>query len=208
MTIGLSVAMCVLALILWGSARLACNANYTPERSPAPRPLEELTRDAKNAAYELQVRWAAGDFATAQSLATGSAAELLQADAAKCDSACVADRAARRPNFLTRATLVDQSAGKAIVVVETQNLKDLPSRWVMDMVSVNGKWLAEARRPANPGEAFRRSGGPTTEESPSGEAPPATPASAPAPAPSTSATGEALVGKPGSEATATKTATH
>lgn len=87
LTLSMLGVMAIVTLSLWVFARAACNYHPPREtRRPRAVKLEELAREPKDAALEMQQRLAQLDFDGAAQLTTGAAA----ADVAKAKAACAA----------------------------------------------------------------------------------------------------------------------
>jgi hypothetical protein len=109
--------MCVVTLVLWGFARGACNY-HPPRETRRPRVVktEELARDPKDAALEMQQRLLQRDFTGALELSTGEARKLVEAAKAKCESKpqdCAMERQQGKKNIFTRAELLERNPGGA-----------------------------------------------------------------------------------------------
>ena len=113
--------MCVVTLVLWGFARGACNYHPPREtRRPRAVKIEDLARDPKDAAIELQQRRLQRDFVGALELATGDAKALVEKEKAQCDAKpqdCALERGQRKKNVFTRAELLERNPGGAVARV-------------------------------------------------------------------------------------------
>ena len=107
-------------LLMWGSARFACNAHPAQTRKPRDVSTAELSRDPKDAALELQQRWNSYDFKGALELAKGPIADELQKAQSECekDSAgCDAKKKSVEDKALATAALLSRGPGSAKVRV-------------------------------------------------------------------------------------------
>lgn len=113
--------MCVVTLVLWGFARGACNYHPPREtRRPRAVKIEDLARDPKDAAIEMQQRLLQRDFAGALELVTGDAKKLVEDAKTKCESKpqdCALERGQRKKNVFTRGELLERNPGGAVARV-------------------------------------------------------------------------------------------
>lgn len=114
--------MCVMTIVLWIFARSACNYHPPREtRRPRAVKLEELARDPKDAALEMQQRMVQYDFDGALELAQDSA----EAEVKKRKAACagkVKECAENKKKFersATTAALLERDMGSALVRATT-----------------------------------------------------------------------------------------
>jgi len=123
LTLSMLGVMAIVTLALWGFARAACNYHPPREtRRPRAMKIEELAREPKDAALEMQQRLVQLDFEGAVQLTTGEAA----AEVAKAKAACMAqpqDCAMKRKQMEkmvdSTAQLLERSAANATVRVIT-----------------------------------------------------------------------------------------
>jgi hypothetical protein len=107
-------------LLMWGSARFACNAHPAQTRKPREISTAELARDPKDAALEMQQRWNSYDFKGALELASGPVAEDLKKGKGECEGdakACEQKRKAVADKALATAALLSREGGIAKVRV-------------------------------------------------------------------------------------------
>ncbi len=110
--------MCVMTLVLWGFARGGCNY-HPPRETRRPRPVktEELARDPKDAAIELQQRLVQLDFDGALELSADS----VEADVKKQKADCAgkvkecAEQKKKMERTSTTAALLERDMGSATV---------------------------------------------------------------------------------------------
>jgi hypothetical protein len=123
LTLSMLGVMAIVTIVLWAFARGACNY-HPPRETRRPRvvKLEDLAREPKDAALEMQQRLVQLDFEGAVQLATGEAA----AEVAKAKAACEAQHAecAMKKRQLAKgvdsaAELLERSASNATVRVTT-----------------------------------------------------------------------------------------
>jgi hypothetical protein len=115
--------MAFATLAMWGTAKFACNAHPAQTRKPREVSTQELARDPKDAALELQQRWNAYNFIGALELAKGSMAQELekaQADCEKDQAACDAKRKDAGNKTLATAVLLDRGPAMAKVRVSSR----------------------------------------------------------------------------------------
>lgn len=113
--------MCVVTLVLWGFARGACNYHPPREtRRPRAVKIEDLARDPKDAAIEVQQRLLQRDFKGALELSTGDAKKLVEDAQQKCESKpqdCALERGQRKKTVYTRGELLERNPAGAVVRV-------------------------------------------------------------------------------------------
>ena len=145
---------------------------------------EDLARDPKNAAIELQQRWLTRDFAGAAELATGEVAQQLQQEKAACNAACLAEKKSLSEKVLTSAVVLDANMMGATARVTSVGLPGGPKVFLLRMERAESIWKATLRKPddgtalpplpASPHDA------PTMQFSPAASAPAASGSAAPA----------------------------
>lgn len=164
-------AMAGATLLMWGSARFACNAHPAQTRKPREVSTAELSREPKGAALELQQRWNSYDFKGALELAKGSIAEELQKAQGECDkdaAGCEAKRKAVADQALATAALLSRGPGSAKVRVVSRGGAGGNQTVVYTLEQEGAGWKVSGRGAEDP-------------------TPPPAPTPAPAPAPSGSA---------------------
>jgi hypothetical protein len=118
--------MGVVTLVLWGFARGACNYHPPREtRRPRPVKLEELAREPKDAAMEMQERLLHLDFAAAAELSTGDALAAVQKAKAECETKpqdCAMQRKNREKHVLSTPALLERQPTSAVVRVTSEVL--------------------------------------------------------------------------------------
>jgi len=123
LTISMLGFMGIVTLALWVFARAACNY-HPPRETRRPRvvKLEELARDPKDAALEMQQRLTQLDFDGAAQLAMGDAAAEVakaKADCAVKAQDCAMKRKTLEKSVESTAALLERSATDATVRVTT-----------------------------------------------------------------------------------------
>ena len=164
-------AMAGATLLMWGSARFACNAHPAQTRKPREVSTAELSRDPKGAALELQQRWSSYDFKGALELAKGPIAEELQkaqADCEKDSAGCESKKKALADQALATAALLSRGPGSAKVRVASRGGAGGNQTVVYTLEQEGAQWKVSGRGSEDP-------------------TPPPAPAPTPAPAPSGSA---------------------
>ena len=148
MTVGMLGILGGMTVIMWALARGGCNY-HPPKETRVPRVVttEELARDPKNAAVELQQRWLTHDFAGATELATGEALQDLQRDKAACNAACLAEKKALAEKVLTSAVLLDANGLGATARVTSVGLPTGPKVFLLRMERAESIWKATLRKP-------------------------------------------------------------
>jgi hypothetical protein len=123
LTLSMLGVMAVVTLCLWGFARAACNYHPPREtRRPRVMKLEELAREPKDAALEMQQRFVQLDFDGAAQLASGQAADEVAKAKAACaqqSADCAMKRKSLEKNVDSTAALLERSASTATVRVTT-----------------------------------------------------------------------------------------
>ena len=148
MTVGMLGVLGLLTVIMWALARGACNY-HPPKETRVPREVttEDLARDPKNAAIELQQRWLTRDFTGAAELATGEVAQQLQQEKAACNAACLAEKKALSEKVLNSAVLLDAILMGATARVTIVGLPGGPKVFVLRMERAESIWKATLRKP-------------------------------------------------------------
>lgn len=113
-------ALTTMSLVLWGFAHAGCNY-HPPRETRRPRDVktEELIKDPKNAAIELEYRWAKRDFKGAKEIAAGPLLKELEAAEQKCKAnatQCEAEKHAAA-NAMTTGVVVGRGPAQAKVRV-------------------------------------------------------------------------------------------
>ncbi len=172
-TVGMLGILGLMTLVMWALARGGCNY-HPPKETRVPRKVttEDLARNPKDAAVELQQRLLTHNYSGALELATGDAAIFVEKDKAACDAACLSTRKALEQTVLTSAVILDQSPLGTTARV-TSVLPRGSKTYLMRLLRADAVWKATELKPDT--------GVPLP--FPSGE-PPITPAAPFAPAPS------------------------
>jgi hypothetical protein len=121
LTLWLLGVMTSATLVMWGSARLACNYRGDPPK-PAPQlSTAALARTPKDAAIELAQRWATQNFSGALELSKGRLAEEIQQEKRKAcgsnEAACKQKSEQLAASVLSRGVLLSQDTTSALVRV-------------------------------------------------------------------------------------------
>jgi len=148
MTVGMLGVLGLLTVIMWALARGGCNY-HPPKETRVPRTVttEDLTRDPKNAAIELQQRWLTRDFAGAAELASGEVSQQLQQDKAACNAACLAEKKSLADKVLTSAVILEANMMGAIARVSSVGLPGAPKVYLLRMERADAGWKATLRKP-------------------------------------------------------------
>lgn len=149
-TVGMLGVLGILTVVCWALARGGCNY-HPPKETRTPRAVttDELARDPKNAAIELQQRWLTHDFDGAAQLASGDVSTQLQADKAACDAACLGQRKDLAAKVLTSAVVLDANMMSANVRVTSVGAPGGPKVFLMRVDRADTIWKASARKVDN-----------------------------------------------------------
>ena len=162
-------------LLMWGSARFACNAHPAQTRKPRDVTTAELSREPKGAALELQQRWNSYDFKGALELAKGGIAEELakaQSDCEKDAAGCEAKRKAVQDQALATAALLSRGPGSAKVRVISRGGAGGNQTVVYTVEQEGSQWKVSGRGAEDPTPAPKPAPAPAP-PAPSGSAAPA-----------------------------------
>jgi hypothetical protein len=176
LTLWMLGVMSAATLIMWGTARFACNQQGAIAKEPATLPTEKLASTPKDAAIELQQRWATYDFARAQDLAKGAAGQQLAKDRQSCErdsASCQRKKQELADRVATSAALLRREPTSAVVRVTSVGTDTGKQVWLMDLEQDGAIWKATTRRadePVAPGPE------PAPEAPPQGMAPQGAPA--------------------------------
>lgn len=153
-TVGLLALLAIATVTIWLLGERACN--YHPKREtrrPREVTTQQLAGSPKDAAMEMQQRWATGRYAEALELAQGAVAQELTGQAARCDanpSGCKQQRSKTR-GTTTTATLLAMSppAPKPSALVRTTTIgpDGQQQRFRMVLVPEAGIWKVTSRTP-------------------------------------------------------------
>lgn len=148
MTVGMLGILGGLTVIMWALARGGCNY-HPPKETRVPRVVttEELARDPKNAAIELQQRWLTHDFSGAAELASGEVAQQLQQEKAACNAACLAEKKSLSEKVLTSAVILDANMMGATARVTSVGLPGGSKTFLMRLERADSIWKATLRKP-------------------------------------------------------------
>jgi hypothetical protein len=144
-------ALASMVLIMWGSARFACNAHPDETRKPREIATSEVATDPKGAAVELAQRWATRSFDGALELASGALAGELQQEKAQCEGnpQCTGEREALKMKVLTTGELLARQPTSAMVRVSSTGLADGQKSYILQLESDGKNWKANKRLPAD-----------------------------------------------------------
>lgn len=147
-TLGMLGILGIMTVTMWALARGGCNY-HPPKETRTPRAVttEELARDPKNAAIELQQRWLTRDFTGAAELATGEVTQQVAQDKAACDAACLGERKSLEAKVLTSATILDANIMGATARVTSLGLPGGPKVFLLRMERTEQLWKATMRKP-------------------------------------------------------------
>lgn len=168
-------------LLMWGSARFACNAHPAQTRKPREVTTAELSRDPKGAALELQQRWNSYDFKGALELAKGGIADELQkaqGDCEKDSAGCESKKKSVDGQVLATAALLSRGPGSAKVRVVSRGGAGGNQTVVYTLEQEGAAWKVSGRGAEDPAPV--KTAEPAPLPAPSGSAAPP-PSAAPKP---------------------------
>jgi hypothetical protein len=118
-TLGMIGAMALATLVMWGTAKTACNAHPAQTRKPRELATAELAKDPKAAALEMAQRWASYNFDGALELSMDKVEGEIRAakDACAKDAACTTASKKEYTTALATAVLLGRDGAKATVRV-------------------------------------------------------------------------------------------
>jgi hypothetical protein len=147
-TLVLLCIVAVLTVILWGSAKLACNSQTASARPPLRLSSTELATNPKDAAFELEQRWAMHDFARVRALAKGAVLAELDAAARRCaeDRKCENAREELEARVKSTASLLSKTPTTAKVRVKTIGGEGGPQTYLLELVEEGGIWKVISRQ--------------------------------------------------------------
>jgi hypothetical protein len=145
--------MGVVTLVLWGFARGACNYHPPREtRRPRPVKLEELAREPKSAAMEMQQRFLMYDYAGAAELATGEALAAVEKAKAECAAkaqACAMERKNREKHVQSSPALLERGPTTAVVRITSEVLGKKEVN-LLKLERTEKMWKVSSRGPDDP----------------------------------------------------------
>lgn len=146
-TVGMLGVLGILTVVMWAFARGGCNY-HPPKETRTPRQVttEELARDPKNAAIELQQRWLTRDFAGALELANPDVAAEIKRDQAACDAACLGQRKSLADKVITSAVILDANMMGATARVTSLGLPGGAKTFLMRLERAETIWKASERK--------------------------------------------------------------
>lgn len=112
----------LLLLILWFSARLACNAHPDQVREPKHYSTFALTADPKNTAFEFQQQFETGHYEIPMDLSTGPMRKIVDQKMQECEKepdACEEHQQELTGKVESLATVLEQDNRRAIVEIES-----------------------------------------------------------------------------------------
>ena len=140
-----------LTLILWGSAKFACNAHPPQSKAPKAAAEQRLVRTPKGTAIEVQQRLATFQFDKALTLAKGELIDEIKKLKAECEKGGGGGCNAKRKRYsdekvLTYAQLLEASTqGTAIVRVTTVGGEETDAKYIVELEFQDSKWKALKR---------------------------------------------------------------
>jgi hypothetical protein len=146
-TVGMLGILGIMTVVMWALARGGCNY-HPPKETRTPRQVttEDLARDPKNAAIELQQRWLTHDFSGALELATGDVAKQIQTEQAACNAACLGEKKELAGKVLTSAVILDANMMGATARVASVGLAGGSKVFLMRMERAESIWKATMRK--------------------------------------------------------------
>lgn len=150
LTLTMLGVMGLVTIALWLFARTACNYHPPREtRRPRPVKLEELAREPKGAALEMQQRLLQYDFDGALQLVSGDAAREVEKAKAACQantSDCATKRKAADKGVLSAAALLERSPAGSVVRV-TSNTPSGKQVSILRLERTGSIWKVTSRVP-------------------------------------------------------------
>ncbi len=141
----------LMTLIMWGTARFACNAHPAQTVKPREVSTRELARDPKDAAVELEQRWATKRYGAALELATGGLVTELTKDKKACDAnkkACAAESKKLSAEVLTTGEMLSREPAGAVVRVTSSGGPGGKQSYLIHLGFDGTIWKADSRKPA------------------------------------------------------------
>jgi len=153
-TLGMVGVMAGLSIVLWIFAHAGCNY-HPPRETRRPRDVttQELTRDPKDAAIELEQRLASANYKGALEIAAGPLVAEMQREQTSCsaDAAGCAARKKAGESAITSAVVLEREGTNAKVRVTTHRLPGGPKTHLVLAERDGGVWKVTARLPDAPG---------------------------------------------------------
>jgi len=152
-TLGMVSVMAGLSVVLWIFAHAGCNY-HPPRETRVPRVVttQDLTRDPKDAAIELQQRLATANYKGAAEIAAGPLLEEVKREQASCGSDVAGCEARKKAaaNAITSAIVLEREATSAKVRVTTHRLPGGAKTYLALAEREGGAWKVTARIPDAP----------------------------------------------------------
>jgi hypothetical protein len=144
-------ALTAMVLIMWGSARFACNAHPDETRKPREIATSEVSMDPKGTAIELAQRWATRNFDGALELSAGKLTGEIQQEKAQCEAnaQCTGEREALKNKVLTTGELLARQPAQATVRVTSINTAEGQKSYILELETDGKNWKAKTRLPPN-----------------------------------------------------------
>ncbi len=148
-TLGMLAVIGIMTVCMWLFARGGCNYHPPKEtRDPRKVDLVDLARDPKDAALELQQRWATKSFGGALDLARGPLVDELKQQQQLCDSnpQCAKEASSLRGKAQTVSVLLERDPFKAVARVTTYGASATPQNYIVELERDQQLWKAVSRK--------------------------------------------------------------
>jgi len=139
----------LLLLILWFSARLACNAHPDQVREPKHYSTFALAADPKNAAFEFQQQFETGHYEIPMDLSTGPMRNIVDQKMRECEKdpdACEERQQELAGKVESLATVLEQDNRRAIVEIESVFSSGESKTYTFTVIKDKDQWKVLDRR--------------------------------------------------------------
>jgi hypothetical protein len=136
-------------LLMWGMGRGACNYHPPREtRKPRVATTAELARNPKDAAIEMQHRWATHNFSGALELASGGVAQQVQRELQACEAdadACEKKRNDLTSQVITTGVLLERAPTGARARVSSRGPGAKTETYLVELEQSGPLWKVRSR---------------------------------------------------------------
>lgn len=147
-TLGMLAVIGIMTVCMWLFARGGCNYHPPKEtRDPRKVDLIDLARDPKDAALELQQRWATKSFGGALELAKPPLVDELKKQQQACDAnpQCAQEASTLRSKVQSVSVLLERDPFKATARVTTHGVSATPEKYIVRLEREQQMWKAVSR---------------------------------------------------------------
>jgi len=147
-TLGMLAVIGIMTVCMWLFARGGCNYHPPKEtRDPRKVDLIDLARDPKDAALELQQRWATKSFGGALELAKPPLIDELKKQQQACDAnpQCAQEASTLRSKVQSVSVLLERDPLKATARVTTYGASATPEKYIVRLEREQQMWKAVSR---------------------------------------------------------------